>query len=92
MADPTTRTIHLDCVCGSLEHVLRLDLDLEEKELWASFYLSLWLPWHKRLWLAAKYVLGVEPAHGHFDTWCLKPQDAARLRELLDQFDQLHTP
>jgi hypothetical protein len=86
------KTLHLDCRCHSLEHVIRFDLDEERKELWANAYLSNWRPFHRRLLLAFQYLFRIEPAHGHFDCWLMKGEDAARLRELLDTYDRTPEP
>ncbi len=75
-----------DCQCHSDEHVLRFVLDREHRELYTSIFLDPLHPWWKRLWLAARYVLGRKSSYGHWDCWLMLPDDARRLRALLDEY------
>ena len=92
MIDPLE--IHyFSCHCNSVEHTLRFSFEDDEvcPLLSAEIFLGSYLPWHKRVWHAAKYILGFKTSCSHFDTWMLDPDDAVRLREMIDKFIVAHT-
>lgn len=78
-----------ECQCGSDEHTLRFTLDEKEKEIYTSVYLNCWRPWHKRIWLAVKYIFRYTCKYGHFDCYLMKNEDVKRMREMLDDFDRM---
>lgn len=46
------------------------------------------LPWHKRVMVAVKYIIGSNVFRWHYDDMILKKADAARMRSFLDKFIQ----
>ena len=84
-------TEFFECRCGADEHTLRFILDLEvadDPELHAHVFLNDWRPWYKRWWVAIKYALGYKCKYGHWDSWILCPEDAHRLKAMLDRVIQ----
>jgi hypothetical protein len=76
---------YFECRCHSPEHLLRLWFDDEDD--FPCVYLSVFLdnaPWHRRLWLGLKYILGYKCRYGHFDEFLLRPEDADRMIEMLE--------
>lgn len=80
---------YFECSCGAHEHTLVWDEDVWEqdgevhREVYASVMLNQYLPWWRRLWVAAKYAAGVATCRGgHFDAFILRPEDAERLAAL----------
>jgi hypothetical protein len=81
MEDPK----YFECQCHSAEHVLRTWFDDDED--YPCIYMSVFLgaePWHRRLWLGLKYILGYKCRYGHFDEFLLRPEDADRMIEMLE--------
>ena len=93
MTDPR-KTECLDCGCGTQEHMLRFDLDTwsdDPPDLYASIYLNQFRPWWRRIIPAIRYLFNLKPArcgYGHWDTWIMQRDDAARLKALLTEFQQ----
>jgi len=79
-------TEYFECQCGSDEHTLRFTLSLDDP---AYIYTSVFLgsyPWGwRRIWTGIKYLFGYKCKYGHWDCFMLRPEDAARLRSLLDR-------
>lgn len=80
-------THFFECMCGGDEHILRFTLNFEDKEIYTSVYLSDWMPWYKKFWLALKYVCGTtQGPYGHFSNWVMDPNDVDRLHAMLHDF------
>jgi hypothetical protein len=79
---------YFECACHSDEHRLVFQLDLDDKhpEIYVSQFMHHWNPWWKRVWIAIRYVFGYKCKYGHFDCWIMKPEDAEKLRSMLDEF------
>jgi hypothetical protein len=92
---PTARE-YFDCQCEDAEHTLRCSFEQNEDdpnafpELWTEVHLNSHLNFWGRLKAAVKYLFGVESRYGMFGTWLLIPEDAARLRNLVDRFQQAY--
>jgi hypothetical protein len=78
-------TEFFECSCGSDEHTLRFVLNLDEKEIYTSVFLNDYRNIFKRVWTALKYICGYKSRYGHWDCFNLRPEDADRLRALLDK-------
>jgi len=78
-------TEYFECACFSDEHTLKFTYDPEVNELYTSVYLHQYGNLFRRLWVALKYVLGYRSKYGHWDCFLLRPEDAGRLRALLDR-------
>ena len=80
----------LKCECQSPDHIVVFQSDLHDDECGMEFYLYVQLnQWHgfwKRVRLAIDYVLDRESEHGHWDCWMLAPEDAEKLRDMVDEF------
>ncbi len=79
-------THYFDCTCGSTEHTLRFTLDKAENELHTDVFLNQYRPIWQRVWTGLKYIFGYKCKYGHWDCWVLNKSDAARLRNMLDDF------
>lgn len=79
-----------NCRCGTLEHVLRVTYDPDERcckpDLWIEVLLykhsSFWL----RVWVGIKYIFGHVSDYGNFSEFIVKKQDAKELREFFDEY------
>jgi hypothetical protein len=71
---------YLPCECASFI------LDKENKELWLEIHLNTYLPWWKRVWSAIKYIFGHKSEYGHFDCWMMRPDDANKIIELMEEY------
>lgn len=78
-------TEFFECACYSDEHTLKFSYDPDENELFASVYLNQYRHFWKRIWVAVKYVFGYRSKYGHWDCFLLRPEDADRLKALLDK-------
>lgn len=85
-------THYLECACDSDEHTLRFTLDKDDGEIFTSVYLNHWLPWHKRVWLAVRYVFGYRCKYGHWDCTIINREGAKKLRAILDEFERSDAP
>jgi len=83
-----TRTEHFQCSCSHEAHTIRFEYHPwdKDKELYLSVFLHHWLSIPKRIWYALKYVFGYTCPYGHWDVWCMRKEDAFRLRGLLDAY------
>lgn len=82
---------YFSCGCSSPEHTLRFVLYDEPKEfpeLYAEIHMGTWQPWFKRIWVALKFIFKISPTESHFETWTLKPEEARRLREFTENYEQ----
>ena len=76
---------YIECACGVNEHRLVFVYDLEDKDfpVYITNFLNLHLPWYRRIFVAAKYVLGFRGEAGHFDYTLLSPETVEKLHEFL---------
>lgn len=74
---------YFDCQCSDFNHVFRFVFDEKDGDMWLEVQLNHWLPWHKRVWQAIRYLFAKRQAYGHFDTTMLREEDVARLQALL---------
>lgn len=77
---------YFECRCHSPEHVLRLWLEEDPGD--PCIYVSVFLasePWHRRLWIGLKYVLGYKCRYGHFDEFIIDPKDTDRMIALFER-------
>lgn len=80
-------TEYLECACHSDEHTLRFILSLDEygPEIYTSVFLGDY-PWGwKRIWTGIKYLFGYKSKYGHWDCFQMRPEDAERLKAMLDK-------
>lgn len=76
---------YFECQCRTPEHTLRLWLDNDED--YPCIYASVFLdgePWHRRLWLGLKYIMGHKSRYGHFGEFMFRPEDADRLISMIE--------
>ena len=81
-------TEFFECACGGDEHTLRFIVDTKDKELYASVYLNNYRSIWQRVWVAVKYVFGYKCKYGHWDNWILNPEDAVRLKQMLERMEE----
>jgi hypothetical protein len=81
-------TEFFECACFSDEHTLKFSYDPDENELYTSVYLNQYRSVWKRIWVAVRYVCGYRTKYGHWDCFILRPEDAIRLRSLVDRVIQ----
>lgn len=85
-----------ECSCYSDEHRLVFNLDDGNGLNWRpELYCSTFLCQHqnvfRRLWVAAKYVLGYKCKYGHFDCFIMREEDVGRFQKLILKFKKLST-
>jgi len=78
-------TEFFECACHSDEHTLKFMYDPDENELFTSVFLDQYHSIWKRIWIAIKYVFGYRSKYGYWDCFLLRPEDAPRLRSLIDR-------
>jgi hypothetical protein len=78
-------TEFFECACHSDEHTLKFSYDPDSVEIYSSVFLHQYRNIFKRLWVALKYVFGYRCKYGHWDCFIMRPEDASRLRSLLDR-------
>lgn len=76
---------YFSCACHSDDHVFRFVFDPDDRELYLSVFLCQYRPWYKRLWYAARYVLGYRSRYGDWDSTTIREKDIPRLRDLCDR-------
>jgi len=85
---------YFECTCDSDEHRLVFQIDDTEDdwppEVWAGAFLHTYKGFFKRIWVAIKYVFGYKCKYGHFDCFTLKPEDAPRFKQMLEQYTARH--
>ena len=77
------RTVHIDCVCGSAEHILRFMYDEDEKEVYTDVQLRQYRNVFKRVWVALKYVCGYTSRYGVWDCTLLEKEGIEVLHAFL---------
>jgi len=80
------RYLYIECKCRSFEHLLRFyhDTSGDWDDLGVSVQMSHYLPWWRRLWVAAKYVMGLD-TRCHYEDVLLEPEDRKRVAEFMAQ-------
>lgn len=73
------------CDCHSLEHQYTFWYDEEYNQLYFEPHLFQSGTWYQRFWHRIKYVFGYTSQYGAFDDVVIKPKDASRLIEYLEQ-------
>lgn len=84
------KTEYFTCDCYSPEHTLRFVMHPNEEgwpaELYTEVYLNQYRSFFKRAWVALKYLFNYKSSYGDFDCWLMQPEDAVRLKELLEGY------
>jgi hypothetical protein len=77
-----------DCVCGSVEHALRIQLyhDGDDREFSISVYLSPYRNIFQRCWAAIKYVIGLRSGAEDWGCFILQDDDVQEFKTLLDEY------
>lgn len=78
-----------DCICGSREHNLEMQI-IDDPELpFMGFYVFLDSPgFFKRIWKAIKYVFGYKCRYGHWDEILLDNIQVQKMRKATQEFLQ----
>ena len=66
---------HIDCNCGSPEHILRFIWDADEQTVYTEVQLRQWRNPVQRVWVAIKYVFGYQCRYGCWDC-CIMGREA----------------
>ena len=92
-----TKSLHLDCSCGSADHTVRVMLskavmagcgEFDPPMLSIDVQLSQSSGFFRRLYIAVRYVLGLSTCkYGHWDECLVEDDNVGRLRDLLDEYD-----
>lgn len=80
-----TEYLYLECYCGNDNHLAKFQRDREYNELTLSVQLNQYRGFWKRVWVAIKYVLKIEPKYGHWDCLSIREVDVERLIQFLRQ-------
>ena len=75
---------YFECDCHSSEHTLRFAWDDEDNSIYTTVFLSQYHRFFKRVWMALKYMFGHQSRYGHFDCFIMQPEDAERLKQMLN--------
>ena len=79
----------LRCACGSNEHVLFVDFDKDDKEIYVGVYLKHFPSFFKRLWHAIKYVCGYSCKYGDFEEIILNSDHYEKLQAMADHVKEI---
>lgn len=60
------------CACGTYDHLVMVTYDAEYDEYYLYCAMDSFLPWYKRLYHAARYILGMKPTAYHFGETCIQ--------------------
>lgn len=86
---------YVPCECHSMDHMFAIvyfedkDGKIDPKwsdELFLEVQMIQHKEWYKRAWAALKYTFGYTSRYGHWDSASITPEEAGRMRELLDKF------
>jgi len=88
------KTEYFDCCCSAPDHTLRFMYDTTEfnegaelPTIYTEVMMSHYLPWHKRIWVAIKYLFGMDTPD-HFGCWELDSKDTDRMIDMLTKFKE----
>lgn len=92
MADKYEIREYVECACSANEHRVVFVHDLRDKDfpVYITNFLDLHLPWHKRIFVAIKYVLGFKGKVGHFDYTLLDLETIKKLHKFLTTVRAVH--
>ena len=76
---------YFDCQCHDFNHTIRLTLDPQDGDVYLDVRLNDWMPWHRRIWNAVKYIFKYDVTDGHYDVTLLREEDHDRIRDILRQ-------
>jgi hypothetical protein len=76
----------VECACNNPEHVLAFTLDTKEAELIIEKRFMHYLPWHKRILKAIRYIFGYNPEFMFDCTIINDPEQARKLMEISQSF------
>lgn len=86
----TEKIDHIECACQNLNHIVRFgfrSIDRDYPELCFTFFLNPKQGFLKRIFLAAKYVLGIETSdYGMFEEVLLEHRQAEQIAIICHQF------
>lgn len=85
-------TEYFECQCFADEHTLRLTLSLDDEDpgIYTSVYLRPHGGFWSRIWYGLRYAFGYQSKFGAFGCWLMQPQDAARLKGMIEKLER-HT-
>jgi len=81
--------VRLECSCMSFDHNMRISVDNEDGHIYIDVPLNQYRKWYERIWLGIKYIFGITPRFGHYDTVALKHEDFSKIRALLDKSEKI---
>ena len=73
----------LECACYSNEHIILLDANKEDKEIYLSIHLAR-LPWYERIIHAIKYIFGYGCKYGNFEEIIITEKNAKKIKEYIE--------
>jgi hypothetical protein len=76
-------TYYFDCDCTEFGHVFRVVYDELTQDMWIEVQLRHVGVWYKRLWIAVRYVFGLDVPYGFYDVVLLNSEQVKRLMALL---------
>lgn len=84
------------CGCESPEHqIIFAHEKIENKghphyedDFYVEVHLHQYRSFFKRLWVAVKYVFGYHCKYGHWDTTIFTKEDATKLKDFLEKYEQ----
>lgn len=69
------------CDCGSREHQIVFEYDIDDNIVWCHIHLTNYRFWN-RLKNGIRYIFGYKCRYGHFDEFIWKVEHADKLEEL----------
>lgn len=80
---------YFDCECSDFNHVFRFVLDNHTGEVWLEARINNFLPWHKRVWAAIKFIFKKDNAYGHYDVTLIKPEQFHNFINMIDSAEKI---
>lgn len=85
---------YVECQCGDVNHVTRFcwwrwEQDKDDDywhELSIETQLNLKWPWWRRVWLAIRYIFGMQCRYGHWNEGALTVDEVKKLKEICERF------
>ena len=78
--------LYIECDCMSFDHVVRFQ-DMGDDGINIDIRLNHYLPWYKRVWYGARYILGLNARTGwQYDTVEIYGEKVKALRNFCDNW------
>lgn len=76
---------YIECACYDCEHVIRIQRDSIDKEVYVEICINPYQPFWKRVYSAILFILGMAHRYCSFDTFIINDEQREKLIKYLDQ-------